>query len=269
MIQFTARDFTVLQRLKSTWHTLKILRDENPAGIPDEKKRTQLVDLLNEVFRMWVKIGLIGEAEMVENVIYHLTNVPNKNYSEVAESVRLIILKTHNELDLRSFAYIPIDRDCFFEQSELFGKAVKEAASEEINSEIKAAGNCLAAGLNTAAVFHAIRTAEMGMRCLASRLRAKIDRDGERIKIDEATWEELIKGINKRIESEKLKLKAKRKVKSQFRDYEILVSQFNRLKDDRNEVMHTHGDYKASEALGVFERVRDFMQRLAKRIPLK
>ena len=136
MIQFSTKDFSVLQRLKSTWHTLKILRDENPAGIPDEKKRMQLVGILNEATRLWALIDLIGEAEMIQNVIYHLKSTPNINYSEVAEAVRMIILKTNAELELRSFAYIPFDKSQFFEQTELFGRAVKEAASEEINSEI-------------------------------------------------------------------------------------------------------------------------------------
>jgi hypothetical protein len=173
--------------------------------------------------------------------------------------------------ELREIKFVAVlpTKEQFFEQDNLFGEHFHKKASDEINADIKAAGNCLALDLNTAAVFHAIRAAERGMRRLASRLKVLVERDGMRMKIADATWDELIKGVTKRIETEKLKPKSERKLKGNFRDYEILAGQFNRLKDDRNEVMHTHDDFKASEALGVFERVRDFMQRLAKRISLK
>jgi hypothetical protein len=269
MIHFSATDFALLERLKRTWGELKERQKSEPAGIPTEDERKKLIGLLTKTRELWVKIDLLGETNLISNLEYHLAHVTTRNYSEIAESLRMILLKTHDELNIRSFAYIPIDKAQFFEQYALFGDAVKEKSSDEINAEIRTAGNCLAAELNTAAVFHTIRTAEMGMRRLASRLRVIPCRDSKRIKIEDATWNELIAPINNKIESEKQKPPAERKLKSHFRDYEILVGQLNRLKDDRNEVMHTHGDYKGSEALGVFERVRDFMQRLAKRISLK
>jgi hypothetical protein len=173
MIQFYAGDFELLQRLKSIRHTLTVLKDGNPAGIPDERKRVQLVRVLTELSHLWVKIDLIGDLEMTQDVIHHLKNTPYKNYSEVTEALGMIISKTQTELEALSFACIPINKDRFFEQSELFGKTVKEAASEEINSEIKAAGNCLAAELNTAAVFHSIRAAERGARSSASERRSR------------------------------------------------------------------------------------------------
>lgn len=173
------------------------------------------------------------------------------------------------EICTHLFAFIPAKRAEFFEREDLFGEPFHQKSSPTINAEIKAVGNCLASDLNTAAVFHAIRVAEMGMRRLASRLRAPVYRDKKRIKIEDGTWNEVLVGIKKKVESEKQKPKSKRRIKSCFRDYEILAGQLNRLKDDRNEVMHTHGEFNASEALGVFERVRDFMQNLAKRIPLR
>jgi hypothetical protein len=209
-------------------------------------------------------------------ILYSTRPIPTTNRfcktltkAEILSEIEGIEDSVKNELFLEKFVFIPADKAKFFEQDALLGNEVKLACSNEINSEIKEAGNCLAADLNTAAAFHAIRTAEMGMRHLASRLRVVVDRDGKKIKIKDSTWNELIVGINKNIESEKRKPKAERKLKSHFRDYEILADHLNILKDDRNYVMHTQGDYKASEALGVFERVRDFMQRLVKRISLK
>jgi len=270
MIEFSSKDFAVLQRLKTTLHTLRVLQEENPAGILDDKKRHQLAGILSDVKLLWAKIDLIGELEMIQDVSDRLNNIPNINYSEVAESVRVIISKTSNELELRSFAYIPFDKTQFFEQSELFGKAVKEASSEETNSEIKAAGNCLAAELNTAAIFHLMRVAEFGMRALARRLRVKVKRNT----IDSAGWTEIINNIGGATAVRWKKLpkakKARRKATDFLKFCEVAADELNVFKEIwRNNVMHASGNYKESEALYVFERVKDFMQRLAKQVPLK
>jgi hypothetical protein len=68
------------------------------------------------------------------------------------------------ELSQIKFAFIPTAKDKFFDRDDLFGKSFHDSAAPEMNSEIKAAGNCLAADLNTAAVFHLMRVAELGMR---------------------------------------------------------------------------------------------------------
>lgn len=270
MIEFSAKDFDVVQRLKTTLHTLRVLQEENPAGILNDKKRHQLRGILHEVTQLWVKIDLIGELDTIQEVSDRLNDVPNINYSKVAESVRMIISKTRNELEFRSFAYIPSDKAEYFEQSELFGDAVKEAASEEINSEIRAAGNCLAAELNTAAIFHLMRVAEFGMRALARRLRVKVKRNT----IDSAGWTEIINNIGDATTVRWKKLPKAKKARKQATDFlkfcEVAADELNVFKEIwRNNVMHASGNYKESEALYVFDRVKDFMQRLVKQFPLK
>jgi len=268
MIQFFAGDFALLQSLKSTKHTLTVLKEVNPADIPDEKKRTQLVDILTKLSSLWVKIDLIGEVEMIQNVIHHLENAPYKNYSEVTEAIGMIISKTQTELEVRSFAYIPFDKDQYFEGDKLFGDDVKRACSEEINAHIKDSGNCLAADLNTAAVFHLMLVAEFGMRALATQLKVKIKNTPTK----EAGWAKLIEGIKKKIEIRT----AKNEKKQSKKEREFL--KFCRLANEqifffkeiwRDNTMHAQVRFNESEALGVFERVKKLMQLLAKRISLK
>jgi hypothetical protein len=169
----------------------------------------------------------------------------------------------------KTFAFIPNEKAAYFECDNLFGDSLRLSFSDEINAEIKAAGNCLAAELNTAAIFHFLRAAELGMRRLAKRLKVQIIRDRKPIKIDDATWDELIINTNKKVESEKALPPPQRKIKKHFKEYERVAQQFDHMKNDRNNIMHTHGDNTPAEALAVMGRVKDFMQMLVKRIPLK
>lgn len=191
---------------------------------------------------------------------------------EVHHALEELQTAIKNEISSRKFVMIDNHKADFLENANLFGKKFHASASQEINSEIKATGNCLALELNTDAVFHSIRAAEMGMRRLASRLNVVVYREKKkyRIKIEDASWQELITGIKDNIKTEKEKPPADRKIiKSHFRDYDLLADQLNRLKDDRNEVMHTKGDFTPSAALAVVERVKDFMLKLVTKISLK
>ena len=79
-----------------------------------------------------------------------------------------------DELEKKLFAFVPSAKAQFFEQEALLGPKFRNPICTKINSEIKAAGNCLAGDLNTAAVFHLMRAAELGLRRLAKRLRVKL-----------------------------------------------------------------------------------------------
>ena len=268
MIPFFAGDFELLQHLKSIRHRLTVLKEVKPADIPDEKKRMQLVRVLTKLSHLWGKIDLMGDLEMTQDVIHHLKNTPYKNYSEVTEALGIIISKTQTELESRSFACIPFGKDRYFEEDALFGKEVRQACSDEINAHIKDAGNCLAAELNTAAVFHLMLVAEFGMRALAGCLKVELNN----IPTKEAGWAGLIKKIKKEIE----RREAENEIKQDKEEKEFL--KICRLSNEqvfffkeiwRDKTMHAQVRFNEPEALGVFERVNKFMEILATRIPLK
>ena len=272
MFEFFGFEFVdLLSKLEwEGYNALEQARQNGAGCIAPDADRRRLNGVLAGLTKHCERLGFDESHRKIQHLFSRL--IPGVTFQVIESEISGLRFALHTELHKRKFAAIPLEKSKFFEQEDAFGekdKPFKPLASDEINLEIKTASNCLAADLNTAAVFHAIRVAEMGMRRVASRLKVIVYRDKKRIKIEDATWNELIAEIKRKIESEKQTPKAGRKLKSHFRDYEILAGQLNRLKDDRNEVMHTHGDFKASEALGVFERVRDFMQRLAKRISLK
>ena len=125
--------------------------------------------------------------------------------------------------------------------------------------------------LNTAAVFHLMRAAEFGMRALAVHLKVKLTQKGKLKPIEHGGWDEIINHIENKIEERREKYD--KSVKKNRKEFEFL--KFCRmLADDlykfkeiwRNNTMHSITSYNESEALGVFDRVRDFMQTLSKKV---
>jgi hypothetical protein len=118
----------------------------------------------------------------------------------------------------------------------------------------------LAADLDTAAVFHLMLVAEFGLRALAKHLKVKIKRD-----LEYADWDEVIRGIQAKLDSIKHPRGKKRQAELEF--YRPLLSECSEFKDVwRNNIMHARRRYIHHEALGVFNRVSDFMCRLATRV---
>ena len=165
------------------------------------------------------------------------------------------------ELGETFLAFIPTKTSRFFEQEELFGKAVNRAfPSAQI--EIKDAGNCLAADLNTAAIFHLMRVAELGLRALARHLNVTI----KNRPLEYAEWGTIIRHIEQKIKPENQKPRSEEKSDT-LEFYHGAIGEFNAFKDVwRNNVMHTRRSYDEDEATRVFSHVRQFMQGLASKI---
>ena len=175
------------------------------------------------------------------------------------------------ELDLIRLAVIPVEQAQYFERDDLFGADFQSKASAQIDAEIKAAGNCLAAGLNTAAVFHFMRAAEAGMRALASFLGVPVTL---KYPIEYAEWSKVIEEISKALERPSPNT-VPPPGRGQLKDAELefcngLLMDLNYFKDAyRNPVAHLRGDYDLGRALVVYADVKRFMLRLAPRVPLK
>jgi len=160
------------------------------------------------------------------------------------------------------FVSIPKDLSSYFEQSHLMGDSVHNAFTHA-HDDIKSAGNCLAVGLNTAAVFHLMRVAEYGLRALAKRVKVKLIDHGKPQPIEYATWNKVLDGIRIQITaSHKLPKTASRERKLQF--YSDMAEHCTYLRDlFRNEISHTRKTYNYGEAVGAKQRVQSFMEKLA------
>lgn len=186
------------------------------------------------------------------------------------ESVNITLselkLTIHDELIDRKFVMIEGNKSNFFEQEHLFGKHVRKAFPSA-QTEIRSAGNCLAMDENTAAVFHLMRVAELGMRALAHHLKVKLGKNT----IDSAGWTEIIKNIKAATDVRWGKRPQGKKSRQKATDFlkfcEVATDELNIFKEIwRNSTMHAGLPYDEHEAHGVFVRVRDFMQRLATKV---
>jgi len=153
--------------------------------------------------------------------------------------------------------------------SRLFGEKVLLAFPSAKN-EIQAAGDCLAVDLNTAAVFHLMRAAEFGMRALAVHLKVKLKGKP----IEHGGWNEIIEQIEKKVELRRKRYDESRKKNKKELEFlkfcRIMADELYKFKEfDRNNTMHSIRSYNESEAKGVFDRVKEFMQRLSKEVSEK
>jgi hypothetical protein len=170
------------------------------------------------------------------------------------------------ELAARKFVMVDSVKSHFLEKKDLFGEQVS-ASFPSAKDEIQAAGNCLAMDLNTAAVFHMMRAAEFGLRALALNLKVKLKRKP----IEHGGWNELIEQIEKKILIRRKKYDASREKNKKELEYlkfcRMMADELFIFKEIwRNNTMHSISSYNESEAKGLFDRVRDFMQRLSKQV---
>ena len=168
------------------------------------------------------------------------------------------------ELEARQFVVVEKDKWNFLEAINLFGEAVI-AAFPSAAEDIRAAGHCIALDLNTAAVFHLMRTAEIGLRTLAKKLGVKL-----RYPLEFAEWGTVIDACNDKLTELKPTTRGKKKA-AQLELYANAVSECRAFKETwRDCVMHARrSGFSSKEAETVFERVRAFMRRLAPAMSLK
>jgi hypothetical protein len=200
-------------------------------------------------------LGLQYASQQADQFEHILESKPC-SYQTVDALLEKLISAIKREADEKMLALIPSDKLNFFEQDALFGKAVNRRFPSAV-LELRDAGNCLAADLNTAAVFHLMRVLELGLH-LHVRVKKK--------PIEYAEWGSIIKKIDENIEAKIPKARGPKQTEA-LDFYRGLMGEFNAFKDVwRNNVMHTRRSYNAAEAIGVHQRVREFMQRLAARV---
>lgn len=211
-------------------------------------------------------------SELIDGLIFRLSNddvaalpfpFPNINASTLATTLGHIQEALAKEINAHRFVQVLPDKAAYL-QPDLFGPEVTRVIGHAA-ADIKDAGSCIAVGLDTATVFHLMRAAEHGLRKLARVLRVKLTHSGRAQPIETADWNKVITGVKNKIANVRLTLPKGSKRDVQLEMYSDLADHCVFMKDIwRNPVSHTGRPYKPSEALGVFERVRDFMAAVAR-----
>jgi len=158
--------------------------------------------------------------------------------------------------ELRTMLFFRMDEELriYFEKPHQYGDTV-DLRFPAAALDIEEAGKCLALARPTAAIFHAMRVMEVGLRVLAKDL-----------KIPYApSWESYIRQIEAQITAKHKSKSKKWKAVEPF--YRELLGDIMSIKIAwRNPTMHIVRSYTPNEAEDVFRAVRTFMQRLSTRL---
>ena len=178
----------------------------------------------------------------------------------VEAEIRHVKTAFMNDAMKRKFIAVPskpYDYSDYVEKDDLFGSEVA-TAFPDTKPDVRDSGNCLAVGLYTASVFHLMRSAEHCLRFLAKRLKVTLTHRGSNHPIEYADWDKIITGCKNEITNARgLSHGAKRQAKLEL--YSDAADHCLFMKDIwRNNISHTRKPYIESEAMSVFERVRDF-----------
>jgi hypothetical protein len=187
-------------------------------------------------------------------------NVLASDYRRIRESLR-------EELARYKFVHIPSSGAVFFHQERLFGDAVYDSFPTA-RYDIAEAGNALAFEMYTAAVFHLMRAAEIGLRALARDRRIVYLPKKNNAHISMGTWEDILRELDREAAQIANWPNVLGEVKAQAQAfYNSSILEYRGFKDAfRNHVMHTRWPILREEALSNKEHVQRLMQILAGRI---
>ncbi len=215
-----------------------------------------------------------GQAELtaamnrLNGILHGNVNAKALTHEELRMQLRELRRDIDHDLPFRRFAYIPPEKGNRHARIAHEWDAIWLAMPDS-KPDTLAAADCYALDLNTALVFHAMRISEQGLRTLARKLHVTLTDKSKSIPIEFADWEKLISACRNKIEEARRMAKGPRKEK-RLQFYSEAADHCTYMKDIwRNEVSHARKNYNEGEALGVFERVRDFMTFLAKGIAPK
>jgi hypothetical protein len=209
---------------------------------PDEK-----VNLLN---------ALVGTEKMCTRLELTVTqaHVPRVRRAvedatspiDIQNLVGELRTRMHDELKTKLFLFVPPIEANFYARAQAFGPDVANKFPDA-TTDIESAGDCIALGMDTAAVFHLMRVMERGVQALGSKLGV--------IFADDKNWQVVLNEINKNI--------AAISDKSLKAEYSSISAHLASVKLAwRNPVMHPKANYTDTEAIEIYNHVKTFMSHL-------
>jgi len=224
-----------------------------------------LAPIVAEIERLGFDRELVNRAKKARG---RLSMSGERNWTAQTVLDELIEIRRGIGLELKKhkFAYLRSPNDQYFEQDRCFGSEVYDQF-QKARADIKDACNCFAVELYTACVFHLMRVAEHGLRVIAKRLRVTVSDNGEHIPIKYVDWNKVITMIDNKLKDARKNMAGAKK-EARLNYYSDALERCSAMKDlYRNPVSHTRTKYTHGSALDVMERVRNFMQFLARPVP--
>lgn len=272
MLQFSARMFfwcgLYLRTIKNECilDSIPVAANQkilNVARDLSDTSRSRALIALRHVEAEFRKIGLRISADAVKDIVTILENkTDRRNCQWLMDQIGNIERLAERELEGKAFFYVPAERAKFFPRSDdqhIFGSEVA-VAFQSATYDIAEAGICLALARGSGCVFHLMRVLEIGLTALGGKFGVSLEHTNWNPAIEEI--ESKIRGMHK-----DPTWKAQRDYREQQEFYAQVASHFGILKDAwRNYTMHVRGKYTEEEAELIFENVKAFTQKLAKRL---
>jgi hypothetical protein len=250
VLTFFARPFVLLGEKIHEMRAIYIFLDDGKSPGADELQEIQgyLTDLLAICDRLNMPVSkhLLGDAK----------KDPPHNYREFEILMKAIYAEIADKL----MVFVPSNRRKYFAANNFIDQNVP-AKFPGPYSELQSAGRCFAVGLHTAAVFHAMRAVEVGLKAMCRDLNVELP-----ISLENADWETLIRQMESKVQTMKDLPKTDGKA-DRLHFYSEACMQFRYFKDGwRVRVAHAKATYVESEALTVLDHAQEFFKILSAKL---
>lgn len=242
------------ERDRGAYDKLRVIDMENSNPFSEFGSINCLLDCADEEFKA---LELESGREQIYTVRFAL---PTIGLAELRARLTGIRELLQGELKRRKFTYIPQSRARYFGQETPFGDQVA-TRFQSANREAVEASNAMAANLPTAAVFHLMRCAELGMRAVARERRVKLKKVES---IELAEWSQIIRALERKADQVQ-NWKGRTNVKSTALEfYSGVAGELRGFRDEyRNYTAHMRKSYGPNAAEDAFTKVRCFMVKIA------
>ena len=175
-----------------------------------------------------------------------------ETYADVQNPLHELRTRMHDELKSRLFLYVPMEEAKYYGRTQAFGPKV-DRRFPDLEADIGEAGDCIAIGKPTAAVFHLMRVMESLVQQFGAQLGVPA--------VSDLNWQKILDQINKHIKAlpESNKNEKENKAKLSAASAHL----FNVKLAWRNPTMHPKSTYTAEEASGIYDCVKRFAEHLA------
>lgn len=255
MLRVYAEEYIELGRLIEEAQTIfsfaeSYLPSEPERALRDEEKaRLQLA--INKMLHQCKKVNLSVSSTLIERCVKSLP-ATGREFELLAESVRAEIFD-------KKFFYVEDERAKYHD---LYLPSIINTAFPLASKELVMAGNCFAAGMATACVFHSMRAAEIGVRALARALNVSFPDKP----LELAEWQNILDQADSKV------LAMKNLPRGSHKDEELgfysqAAVQFRYFKDAwRVRVAHARETYEDMQARRIFDHTLEFFEVLSKRL---
>lgn len=170
--------------------------------------------------------------------------------------MNMLELAIKSELKDRLFLQITSNRAAFYDNNGVLTDNAK-AAFPLAFQELRNASNCHACEMDTASVFHCMRSLENGLKAFASDLS---------VAYNTQNWQNLLDEFDAAIKAERAKTNSAQK-QERLQFLSEASAEFRHFKDAwRNYVSHNKTTYDESQARRVLDHVASFIETLSKHL---